>query len=229
MPDKPPPRRYRLTRGQQKDTRHADVVHSNIKKPLQRIILDRPHQDDWTLEPAPGVAVLAGALVFSFAPRNEAHAASVVANTSCKTQPTTYNSDLVSRLHEEFPHMRTIAVDAVGSVIFGGDAGPHKLPGIGASRVPELLRREEIDEIIYVNDQEASQGCRDLLFKEGIFAGGSSGSIVAALKKLLPTFLPHSCVVTLFPDRGERYLEMVYNDEWLNKFSPTQVLLVPPV
>lgn len=133
-----------------------------------------------------------------------------------------------SRLREEFPQMKTIAVDAVGSVIFGGAAGPRSIPGIGASRVPELLKREDVDEVVYVNDEEAMQGCRDLLFKEGIFAGGSSGSIVAALKKLLPTFLPHSHVVTLFPDRGERYLETVYNEEWLNTSPSAQIPIIPP-
>lgn len=131
------------------------------------------------------------------------------------------------RLREKFPHLRTIAVDAVGSVIFGATAGPREIPGIGASRVPELFRKEDVDEVVYVSDQEAAQGCRDLLVKEGIFAGGSSGSIVAALKRLLPTFPPHYHVVTLFPDRGDRYLETVYNDEWLNKLSHIPIPTIP--
>ena len=119
------------------------------------------------------------------------------------------------RLREVFPHMRVIAVDATGSAIFGAPPGPRELPGIGSSRVPELLRREEIDEVIYVNDREAVAGCRQLLLHEGIFAGGSSGSVVAALSKLLPTLPPLPRVLTLFPDRGDRYLDMVYNDQWV--------------
>jgi cysteine synthase A len=127
-----------------------------------------------------------------------------------------------TRLRAEFPHLRTIAVDAVGSVIFGAPAGKRAIPGIGASRVPELLTTEGIDEVIYVSDEEAVQGCRELLLKEGIFAGGSSGSVVAALKKLHATFPPHYRVVTIFPDRGERYLETIYQDEWSSKLSHDQ-------
>ena len=119
------------------------------------------------------------------------------------------------RLREEFPNLRVIAVDAVGSVIFGGPPGRRALPGMGASRVPELLRRDEIDEVVYVNDHESVQGCRDLLDYEGIFAGGSSGSVVAAIQKLLPTFPTSYRVVTILPDRGGRYLDTVYNDDWV--------------
>ncbi|MFC4075651.1 2,3-diaminopropionate biosynthesis protein SbnA [Salinithrix halophila] len=119
------------------------------------------------------------------------------------------------RLREKFPHIRIVAVDAVGSVIFGGKPGKRELPGIGSSRVPELLNPDEIDDVVYVSDREAVEGCRSLLGKEGIFAGGSSGSVVAAIRKTLPK-LSHPCrVLTLFPDRGDRYLDMVYDDEWV--------------
>ncbi|GHO57938.1 2,3-diaminopropionate biosynthesis protein SbnA [Ktedonobacter robiniae] len=121
---------------------------------------------------------------------------------------------LARRLREKYPRLRVIAVDAVGSVIFGAPAGPRDIPGIGASRAPELLCKDEIDEVICVNDYEALQGCRDLVMREGIFAGGSSGSVVAALHKLLPTFPPSYRVITLFPDRGDRYLDTIYDDTW---------------
>lgn len=119
------------------------------------------------------------------------------------------------RLREAYPRLRVVAVDAVGSVIFEGPPGRREIPGIGASRVPELLRREEIDEVIWVSDREAVAGCRDLLAKEGIFAGGSSGSVVAALQKLLLRLRPPVRIVTVLPDRGERYLDTVYDDGWV--------------
>jgi len=129
------------------------------------------------------------------------------------------------RLREEFPYLQIIAVDAAGSVIFGGPSGPRKIPGIGASRVPELLNSVEIDEVVYVSDQEAVQGCRDLMAHEGIFAGGSSGSVVAAIQKLLPS-LPSSCrILTLLPDRGERYLDLVYDDEWAAQLESSTLQL----
>lgn len=118
------------------------------------------------------------------------------------------------RLREKFPGLKVIAVDVFGSVLFGPSKGQRHLPGIGASRVPELLVREEINDVIYVDDLESCQGCLDLLSLEGIFAGGSSGSVVAAIRKLLPQVSSGANILTLLPDRGDRYLDLVYNHEW---------------
>ncbi|SFP50896.1 cysteine synthase A [Amycolatopsis arida] len=119
------------------------------------------------------------------------------------------------RLRERFPGLRVVAVDAVGSVIFGGAPGPRELPGIGASRVPELCRPEEIDDVVHVDDVDAALGCRELLSAEGICAGGSSGAVVTAIARALPG-LPRPCrVLAILPDRGDRYLDLVYDDAWL--------------
>jgi 2,3-diaminopropionate biosynthesis protein SbnA len=130
---------------------------------------------------------------------------------------------IARRLREELPRLRVIAIDAVGSVLFGAPPGPRAIPGIGASRIPELLNREEIDEVVYVNDWESAQGCRDLALCEGIFAGGSSGSVIAGIRKLLPALPSSSRLLTLLPDRGERYLTMVYDDTWLAALHPSEV------
>jgi 2,3-diaminopropionate biosynthesis protein SbnA len=119
------------------------------------------------------------------------------------------------RLRERFADLRVVAVDAEGSIIFGAPPGPRHIPGIGSSRVPELFTPAEIDDVVHVGDAEAARACRRLLTTEGIFAGGSSGAVVAAIARTLPT-LPRPCrVVAIFPDRGDRYLDMVYDDEWL--------------
>lgn len=129
---------------------------------------------------------------------------------------------LARRLRKANPALRVVAVDAVGSVIFGTPPSTRKLPGIGSSRVPELLVPEEIDQVIHVSDAEAIQGCHRLLRTEAIFAGGSSGSLVAALERLVPE-LPPCRVVTVFPDRGERYLDLVYTTDAaeLSRCRPT--------
>lgn len=130
------------------------------------------------------------------------------------------------RLRQEFPYIKVIAVDAVGSVIFGGPSGPRKIPGIGASRVPELSSQVEVDEVVYVSDRESVQGCRDLVNYEGIFAGGSSGSVIAAIQKLLPTLPSSFPILTLLPDRGERYLNLVYNDDWVARLHQKEMTAV---
>ncbi|PSO95974.1 MAG: 2,3-diaminopropionate biosynthesis protein SbnA [Cyanobacteria bacterium SW_12_48_29] len=119
------------------------------------------------------------------------------------------------RFRTTLPDLKVIAVDAVGSVIFGSPAAPRELPGIGSSRVPEILSREEIDKVVYVSDYESAQGCRDLLHHEGILAGGSSGSVIAGIQKILPVIPAKSRIATIFPDRGERYLDTVYDDQWM--------------
>ncbi len=126
---------------------------------------------------------------------------------------------IARRLKEVWPNMKVVAVDAVGSVLFGASPQSRELPGIGASRVPELLRPDEVDQVIYVDDYESAIACRELVNQECIFAGGSSGSAIAAIKKLNQSLDSFSRVVTLFADRGERYLDMVYDDEWFDQVT----------
>lgn len=127
------------------------------------------------------------------------------------------------RLREANPNLKVIAVDAVGSVIFGAPPAPRELPGIGSSRVPELFKREEINDVVFVSDSESVRGCQELLAAEGIFAGGSSGSVISAIQKIISTLPAGSRVVTILPDRGERYLDSVYDEAWVQKLSKSAV------
>ncbi len=123
------------------------------------------------------------------------------------------------RLREAWPDLKVVAVDAVGSVLFGTAPYPRELPGIGASRVPELLQRGEIDQAIHIDDYESAVACRELVKHEGIFAGGSSGSVISAIQRLAKQ-APHGTrILTVLPDRGERYLDSVYDDEWLSRMK----------
>lgn len=124
---------------------------------------------------------------------------------------------LSRRLREQNPELRVVAVDAVGSVTFGGPSGPREIPGYGASRVPEILEPDEIDQVEYVSDSEAALGCRRLVDSEGILGGGSSGAVVSALTRLLPAMPSGSSILTILPDRGERYLDLIYDDQWLER------------
>ncbi|MFI6942095.1 2,3-diaminopropionate biosynthesis protein SbnA [Streptomyces sp. NPDC050418] len=120
---------------------------------------------------------------------------------------------LARGLRRTWPALKVVAVDAVGSVIFGTPPGPRMLPGVGSSRVPELLTPAEIDQVVHIDDATAIHGCHRLLRHEAIFAGGSSGSVVAAVEELMPELPRPSRVLTLLADRGERYLDLVYTDE----------------
>jgi 2,3-diaminopropionate biosynthesis protein SbnA len=112
---------------------------------------------------------------------------------------------------------RIIAVDAVGSLIFGGRQAPRQIPGLGAGMRPELCEPSLIDEVVHVTGVECVVGCRRLLRREAILAGGSSGGVVAAVDKLRYRIPPGASCVVILPDRGERYLDTVYDDHWVRE------------
>jgi N-(2-amino-2-carboxyethyl)-L-glutamate synthase len=133
---------------------------------------------------------------------------------------------LARRLRGAFPALRVVAVDAAGSVIFGGPAGPRHMTGLGAGRRPEVLDPGEIDEVVWVSDRAAVAGCRALALSEGILAGGSSGAVVAAVGRLRPGWPAGWQVLTVLPDRGDRYLDQVYDDGWVDRLPADETVPV---
>jgi len=116
-------------------------------------------------------------------------------------------------LKEKNPDFKAVAVEPVNSpVLSGGQPGPHKIQGIGAGFVPDVLRKDLIDEIIKVEDDDAAKTMLMLARKEGIFVGISSGAATwAALKLAKREENKGKRIVVILPDTGERYLSM----EWV--------------
>lgn len=112
---------------------------------------------------------------------------------------------------------RIIAVDAEGSTIFGGEKGKRRFPGLGAGIVPPFCRRDLIDRIMYVSDWDIVRGCRALAQHESVLAGASSGGVIAAVKALEQEIEPGSVCAVILHDRGERYLDTVYSESWIQK------------
>jgi 2,3-diaminopropionate biosynthesis protein SbnA len=112
----------------------------------------------------------------------------------------------------------TVAVDAVGSVLFGPPSGRQRLiPGHGASVRPGLLDRTVADRVVHVTDLDCVVGCRRLVQHEAILAGGSSGATVSALDKMREQIPAGSVCVLIFPDGGDRYLDTIYSDNWVRR------------
>src|SRR5438874_1703133 len=124
------------------------------------------------------------------------------------------------RLKECYPNVRIIAVDTEGSVIFGDAPKKRHIPGVGSSIIPPLVSEAVIDDVVLVPERETVAACRELLVTHGLFAGGSSGTAFAAIKryasKLARSRGPAPAVLFLCADRGTPYLDTVFDPTWAN-------------
>lgn len=114
-------------------------------------------------------------------------------------------------LKSKNPELKAVAVEPIGSpVLSGGKPGPHKIQGIGAGFVPEVLNTGVYDAVMQINEEEAMKTARELAKQEGIFVGISSGAALAAALKLAEKHENEGkVIVVLLPDTGERYLSTI--------------------
>ncbi|MDD2654159.1 MAG: cysteine synthase A [Candidatus Omnitrophica bacterium] len=112
-------------------------------------------------------------------------------------------------LKKSNPNIKIVAVEPAKSpVLSGGTAGPHKIQGIGAGFIPEILNRKVIDQIITVDDNDAFKTAKALNKEEGVSAGISSGAAMCAALKISQTLGKGKTVVVIFPDGWEKYVSM---------------------
>jgi len=110
-------------------------------------------------------------------------------------------------LREKFKNIKIYAVEPSASpVLSGGNPGPHKIQGLGAGFVPEILNTDIYDEIIQIENEEAFETSRQVAKTNGILGGISAGAAVAAAKKVAKELGKGKKVLAIIPDNGERYL-----------------------
>lgn len=110
-------------------------------------------------------------------------------------------------LRDAFPDLRVIGVEPADSAVLSGhQPGPHKIQGIGAGFVPDVLNTDVLDEVIPVTNDEAIETARRLAREEGLMVGISSGAAMAATLKVAARLEEPATIVTVLPDTGERYL-----------------------
>lgn len=134
------------------------------------------------------------------------------ATSSCGTLRGT--SIYINAMHLE---TKIISVGVAGDIIFGGSQQNRHIPGRGAEHIPELFEPGLQSEHICISDIECVRGCRQLLKQEGILAGGSSGALIAAICRYAPQIPAGSCCVAIMCDRGERYMDTVYDNGWVSR------------
>ena len=113
-------------------------------------------------------------------------------------------SGVLKFLKENISEVKGILADPVGSIIGGGQCGTYKIEGIGNNFIPETTDMSLVDDVIKINDEEAFDAVKLLAKKEGLIVGSSSGAAFAAALKLAEK-IDKGNIVTIFPDRGDRY------------------------
>src|SRR5579875_3777492 len=120
-------------------------------------------------------------------------------------------------LKEQNPAIKIIGADPPGSVYSGDIPGPYKVEGIGMEILPQNYDPTIVDEFIRIDDRTSFNTARRLAREEGILAGGSSGTALAAALQYARRLTPKDVVVVLLPDTGRGYLSKQFNDTWMRE------------
>ncbi|MEV6673027.1 2,3-diaminopropionate biosynthesis protein SbnA [Streptomyces sp. NPDC051162] len=125
------------------------------------------------------------------------------------------------QLHRQ---VRIVAVDSAGSVTFGGEPGRRMIPGLGTSVRPDLLDESYVDEVVIVEEGDTIRACHRLA-RRGFLFGGSTGTVVSGAVDWLDRQGDRDLTaVAIAPDLGERYLDTVYQTNWLRDLYGENVL-----
>ncbi|MER7830682.1 pyridoxal-phosphate dependent enzyme [Streptomyces sp. NPDC052644] len=127
----------------------------------------------------------------------------------------------LAAVREQALPTRLVAVDAAGSVTFGGRGAPRRLPGLGTSRRPELFTDDGSFAKIEVAESDTVRTCRRVARAYGLLPGASTGTALHAVSELRRRIGDGARVLVIAPDLGERYLDTVYDDDWVTRtFGP---------
>jgi cysteine synthase A len=118
---------------------------------------------------------------------------------------------------EKYPNTKIWGVDVKGSGVFTKDRHPYKMTGLGLSFTPPAFQWNLIDRAFCVSDELSFSLCYYLAKEEGLFMGASSGAVMSATLKGLQTEVSGQTVCMISADSGQRYLDTVFNAEWLQK------------
>lgn len=129
-------------------------------------------------------------------------------------------------LKEQNPNIKILAIDAYGSVIKKyhetgifdeNEIYPYRIGGLGKNLIPDSLDFDQIDFFEKVTDKSAALRARKVTTQEGILVGYTTGAVVQGMHQLKDRFDKNSVVVAVFHDHGSRYMEKIYNDDWMRE------------
>lgn len=120
-------------------------------------------------------------------------------------------------LKERNPSVTIVGADPEGSILSGDAPRSYLVEGIGEDFIPKTFNRQVVDEMVRVSDKESFLTARRLAREEGILAGGSGGTALAAALKYAQRLTSPRLIVVLLPDTGRNYLSKMYNDVWMRE------------
>ena len=120
-------------------------------------------------------------------------------------------------LKRKNPGITIVGADPEGSILSGDSPRSYKVEGIGEDFIPKTFNRQIVDEMVRVSDKESFNTARRLAREEGILAGGSSGTALAAALKYARRLPQPRTIVVLLPDTGRNYLSKMYSDRWMQE------------
>ncbi len=126
-------------------------------------------------------------------------------------------SGVANYLKGKNPGITIVGADPEGSILSGDAPKSYKVEGIGEDFIPKTFNRQIVDEMVRVSDKESFNTARRLAREEGILAGGSSGTALAAALKYAQRLTEPRNIVVLLPDTGRNYLSKIFSDRWMQE------------
>ena len=117
------------------------------------------------------------------------------------------------------PRTTIVAVDSVGSVTFGHEPGKRHIPGLGTSHPPAIRSESHFDDLVMVDESDTVETCH-YMARQGLFLGGSSGTVLCAVHQYAPLIPANAVVAAISPDFGDRYIDTIYDFSWVQSRFP---------
>ena len=133
------------------------------------------------------------------------------------------------RLRHEFPKINIVAVEPTGSVTFGGRPAKRSIPGIGTSLRPELADLSDPDRIVAIDEATTVETCLSFVRDHHLLVGGSTGTVLAAVHELASEFTLGETIVAISADLGDKYMDTVYNPDWVQNVVVRQAKVLAGV
>jgi cysteine synthase A len=133
---------------------------------------------------------------------------------------------ICQRLREVYPRIKIVAVEPKGSVTFGGRPGKRHIPGVGTSVRPKIAEFAEPDRIVAIDELTTVNTCLSFAHDYHLLVGGSTGTVLAAVKATSAEFGPGETVVAISPDMGDKYLDTIYNPDWVKKYIAASAMVM---